>query len=445
MAEGILAEVVTATAGGAVLMGWALYLRCSPELIGILGALPFASQLVQLPSAWLSCVAGYRRVAIFAVAASRQVLWVLVALPFLPLSLEGMRAALMAVAVVSAFLGMVGNNAWVAWMGELVPLRLRGRYFGRRTALCTLGGTLASLAAGFGLDFAQAGDAAGIALSALAAVAAGSGIATTILMRRQHQPTPEGGRAPFHPRLALQPLADPDARRIIWFQVGWNGAIGLSSAFFAVHMLQNLGMGFALMAAYNAALAGIRILTGPLWGRIIDRVGARAVVVFCSFGVSVIPILWLFPQPGFLLPLALEVIVSGTLWGGHGLASFALPLDLSPRQNRQFYVATFASAGGVAFAASAALGGVIVGALPVERFAFGHHWYAIHAVFVISAACRFLTAYLSLRIRDPAGRPVAEVGRMLLEGAREAHGRARALWPPAARATEGQRRSGGAA
>jgi hypothetical protein len=49
-------------------MGWALHLGCSPELIGILGALPFASQLIQLPSAWLSCVAGYRRVAIVTVA-----------------------------------------------------------------------------------------------------------------------------------------------------------------------------------------------------------------------------------------------------------------------------------------------------------------------------------------------------------------------------------------
>ena len=55
----------------------------------------------------------------------------------------------------AAVLGVLGNNAWVAWMGELVPSRIRGRYFGRRTGLCMLGGALAAGVAGLLLDWAR--------------------------------------------------------------------------------------------------------------------------------------------------------------------------------------------------------------------------------------------------------------------------------------------------
>ena len=56
----------------------------------------------------------------------------------------------------AATLGVLGNNAWVAWMGELVPKRIRGRYFGKRTGLCMLGGGLAAAAVGLLLDWARA-------------------------------------------------------------------------------------------------------------------------------------------------------------------------------------------------------------------------------------------------------------------------------------------------
>lgn len=73
-AEGMVAEVVSACAGGAVLTGWALYLGCNPFWIAMLGALPFFAQLAQLPAAWFTAFAGQRRVAIAAVCASRQAL-----------------------------------------------------------------------------------------------------------------------------------------------------------------------------------------------------------------------------------------------------------------------------------------------------------------------------------------------------------------------------------
>ena len=50
MLEGALAEVVGACTSGGALTAWALYLELPPLLIGVLGALPFTAQLVQLPA-----------------------------------------------------------------------------------------------------------------------------------------------------------------------------------------------------------------------------------------------------------------------------------------------------------------------------------------------------------------------------------------------------------
>ncbi|MFP2903185.1 hypothetical protein ACLEQD_43990, partial [Corallococcus sp. 4LFB] len=46
----------------------------------------------------------------------------------------------------------------------------------------------------------------------------------------------------------------------------------------------------------------------------------------CSLGISAIPMLWLLPTAGTLWPLLFDVLLAGSLWSGHGLAIFALPL-----------------------------------------------------------------------------------------------------------------------
>ena len=52
-------------------------------------------------------------------------------LPFLGASEATGQRILFVVAALSAALGVLGNNAWVSWMGELVPRRIRGRYDGQ--------------------------------------------------------------------------------------------------------------------------------------------------------------------------------------------------------------------------------------------------------------------------------------------------------------------------
>ncbi len=413
VSEGIVAEVFTACAGATVLTAWALALKLGPFLVGVMTALPFFAQFIQFPAAWLTSTFGYRRVALAAVFLSRQVMLPLCVLPWLPLTLAGQQRLLVAVAALSAVLGVIGNNAWVAWMGELVPESIRGRFFGRRTALCTLGGTLASLVAGVMMDKLRPPEGIGLGLPLLAGLACVAGAVTTALMMRQHDPAPHREKAKLDFQVALLPLRDERARRVLVYQMAWNAAVGLSAPFYSFHMLKNLKMSFLTMALYLAAVAGMRMLAAPLWGKILDRVGAQPVLLGCSLGIGVIPLFWLFPTATFLWPLLLDVLVAGVLWGGHGLAIFALPLSVAPRKGRPFYLAAFSTAGGLAYAGASALGGGLASLLPTEFTLGGHLWVNLHVLFLLSAVTRVAAAFLATRIIEPDARPVCSLGALV--------------------------------
>ncbi|KFE70239.1 MFS transporter [Hyalangium minutum] len=411
--EGMFAEVFTACAGATVLTAWAIALKLGPFLVGVMTSISFFAQFVQFPAAWLTSAFGHRRVALTAVCLSRLLMLPLCLVPWLPLTLAGQQRLLVAIAAGSAVLGVVGNNAWVAWMSELVPRPLRGRFFGRRTALCTLAGTLASLVAGVFLDQGRQLQAVGAALPLLAAVACVMGVITTLLLARQHDPAPGSTPLRLDLEAARMPLRDPRARRVLIYQVVWNAAIGLSGPYFTLHMLQNLKMTFVVMAIYSAAVAAVRMLLAPVWGRIIDRVGAQPVVLGCSLALVLVPLVWLVPTADLLWPLVFDVLLAGALWSGHGLAVFALPLSVAPREGRPFYLAAFATAGGLAYAAASALGGGLASVLPSQFILGSHAWVNLQVLFVLSSVVRLAAAFLAARIIEPDARTICSIGALL--------------------------------
>jgi MFS family permease len=409
MAEGALAEVVGACTTGGVLTAWALYLELSPLLIGLLGALPFSAQLVHLPASWVTRRFGARKVALWTIGVARQSVLVLALLPVLPLPLTRKQQVFLACAFVSAALNVMGNNAWTSWMGDLVPGRVRGRYFGKRNALCALAATCASLGVGVALDAGRNHGGAGLSLCLLTLASCAVGAVTTTLLARQHQPDdahpPEA--APL--RVAMAPLRDGRARNLLAFQMAWSAAGGIAAAFYPLHMIGNLRMGFARMAVYTAAVAAFRMLSAPLWGHLLDRGGERRVLVISAFALSLSPVLWIFAADGRLWPLALDAAISGGATAGLSLASFSLPLALSRPATRSFYVGALAAAGGLAAGCGSAAGGAAVRLLPDAWSLFGQPLVSAHALFLVGATARFCAAGLALRVREGAPAEVLQM------------------------------------
>jgi hypothetical protein len=113
-------------------------------------------------------------------------------------------------------------------------------------------------------------------------------------------------------------------------------------------------------------------------------------------------------------PIAIEAVISGTLWGGHGIAAFDVAIGVSPRRGRPFYLAVFAVGAGVGFAVSSILAGLLAAALAAPLRDAGSTWSEIHVLFLLSALGRAGTAFLALRIAEPAARGVPDLARALL-------------------------------
>jgi MFS family permease len=413
--EGASSEVFAACAGGGILTAWAIYLGASPLVIGLLGALPVACNVLNLPAAWLTHIVGRKRLAVAAVGASRLAYLPLIAFPLLSLPDATRLRIFIALVAVTSVLAVIGNNAWIAWMGDLVPGPIRGRFFGRRTVFLTLAGATTSLAAGVTLDALGPRGWKGETLAGLVAVACLAGLASIWLLRRQYEPAAAGTHSERAGWAALADcLRDRAVRPFLWYQFFWHVAVGCVAGFISFHMLVNLRMGFALVAAHGVAVAVVRIVAAPLWGRAVDRLGARPVLVLCSFGVAAVPAIWMLTTPDRLWPIALEALVSGVLWGGHGIASVDLSVALAPRAGRPFFLATFATAGGLGFALASILAGLLASLLPAHFELFGLSWTAIHVLLLISALGRTAAALLAVRIQEGNARSVPELLRTLV-------------------------------
>lgn len=409
--EGMLAEIVAACAGGGLVLGWALELKCGPLLTALLGALPFVSQLVHVPSAWFSSPKARRRIALVALTASRQMLLGFALLPLVPMADETRRIVFGSLVALSSIVGVIGNGAWLGWMGSLVPKRLQARYFARRSACATLAGALGALGAGLLLDVARRHGHASHALEVLSIVGWAAGTACTLLLARKADP---GAAEASRPRGAHRPWTCPKSRPILAYQLVWNGAIGLAAGLFGIFLVRDLRLGFTLMALHGATLAIVRAAATPLWGRALERVGARPVLVVTSFLIALVPLLWLAPtRQEFVLPLAFDALVGGILWAGHGVASFQLPFAVSSEESRPFYFAAFSSVSGVAFAIAAVAGGALLPHLPRHFSLAGVRCNAMDALFLLSAALRLGGWLVSLRVEVPRSRPVPELWRGL--------------------------------
>jgi len=416
--EGIAAELVGATVTGSVLTAWALYLDFSPLLVGVLGALPFAAQLAQLPCAWVTRVRGSKWTALAALRASRTLPLLLAPLPFVSLPLAAKQTVLLVFAALWAVLGVAGNNAWTTWMAELVPGSVRGRYFGLRTAFCAAGSALGGLSAGLVLDAARARGRTGLILCALSLVSFLFGVVTLELLKRQG----EGPSKPL-PRPRWRDLSrafsDRRVRRALVFSTAWAAATGLATpAFYDIHMARTLHTGFARLAMYDSAIAVLRIATAPLWGKAIDRVGSKPVLLACCFGLSLSPLLWLVAHDNMLWPLAIDAVFCGALLAGQSLASFSLPLAISSVEGRAFQLAGFATAAGAASAVASVAGGALVSAFPGRVVVFGVAAGGVQLLFLASGALRVCAAALALRIEESGARTVRTLGRLAFRAVR---------------------------
>jgi MFS family permease len=410
--EGAPAEAFLSLATGSALTAWALCLGADALYLSVLQSLLVGAQVLHGLAASVSARQPQRRVATAAVLVSRLAWAPMIVVPFLDVAHETALAMLFVVALVSAIAHVFLQNSAGSWLGGIVPPAIRGRFFAGRSRIGTAAMALGALAAALLLDRESDATRDGPALAMLAALACAVGLVSVLLMRRMPEPAPHANDAERASLLAT--ARDRRLRPLLVYQLVLGAAISPGTAFFSLWVLDRLALPYLALAGHAFVIAVTRALAAPLWGRAVDRFGARPVLVVATLGVSAMPLLWMASSRGFVWPLVLDAMISGALWGGQQIAMFDLPLRASDPRARPQALAAVAMALGLGWLGGSWLFGATASGLA------GVVDEPLRVVFLMSAIGRASCAFLALRVTDDRAQPVRSLVRHVALRARPA-------------------------
>jgi len=407
--EGSTTQIFLVWTSGSVLTGYTLYLGGGPMELAAIACVPQLAQLSAPFAAWLQGMVPRRLLLITAFAMIGRFAWLLPALfPLLSLPKEAAVKLLIAVLALSSVFQSSAGAIWTAWMGEIVPERRRGAYFGFRNGVLSVVGMGSNLLGGVLLD-AIPEPYNFPAILGVGLVCAATGI---WLYSKHWQPAmPRTVRPVAH--VFHGPLGDPNFRRLLVFAFYWQAAVLAGSPFVYPYLLDHLKMSYTQVAIWSSLAAAVTLLTSTVWGRIADRIGNKPVLMAGTIVAgSVLPLSWILATPENLTFIWVSSLMDALAWGSINPAIFNIALATAPRRNRIDYVSILAMTTGVAGFAGGMIAGRLMKAIEDQSIMLGgYEWTNYQTIFVLSGLMR-CTAFLFLaRVGETRAWSVAETWR----------------------------------
>jgi MFS family permease len=378
----------------------------------MLSALPHVANLSQLTASFLLELTGKRKALTLVTSGLSRLLWVAIIL--LPLGLFGRLSdirvwAMVAIVALSALFIAMNNTAWLSWLGDLIPPRLRGRYFGRRNMVIAAVGMTVPLAGSALIDTwkSEFNPQAPGGFLIVFCVGIICGLAALVVQwRMPEMPLVPRQGAPFFSRLSI-PLRDVNFRRFICFHLCWGWSVNLAAPFFAVYMLKDLQLSYTFVTALASLTALTNMVGMRFWGQMTDRFSAKPVSLLGGLGAAFLPGIWLATtviSPWVVLPLV--HVLGGFAWSAFNLNVNTLLLALAPTRERSIYLSVYAALTGLTAAAAPIVGGLLgrvlqSGAVPLPSWLDAYLF-----LFALSCLLRLLSLLLFLRVHEPREVPL---------------------------------------
>ncbi len=250
-----------------------------------------------------------------------------------------------------------------SWLGDLVRLRGRSRFLGRRQRRMLLGEAAGMVAAGlfawhFHEQYPHRPQWLGYAMPAVWGAAFMLGAVVPLGLM------PAGGSGRVVARGAdwrdlLRPLSDPRFLRLLVFGCWLSFFNGVTQSAQNIFPRRVLGVSLLLALALKIMMRCGQLAVSPYLGRMADRFGNRNMMMPCLLVVAA--------GPGFYLLAAIDgwewFMGAWVVWiayAGINVGQPGLLLKLSPRQTDTPYIATFFAVTGLCYALSTISGGWVM-------------------------------------------------------------------------------------
>jgi len=367
--DGLASETMVSLTGGAFLVALALLLGASNIQIGLLAALPMLANLFQILSVML--VQRYqnrRAIAVYGIVLGRIPLVVLGGLVLLNGGTSV--GTFIFFLLIHHLFSSISGLSWNSWMKDMIPERILGTYFSRRSSYTqTLNVTLSVLLALL-LDFirSQYPEYELTAFASFYIVGGTVGLIGSYLLSRAPEPQSYLSTERLTTLFRL-PLKNENFRRLLVFNSAWVFALNIATPFFMVFMLQGLALPLSYVIVFTVMgqLSGIATLR--MWGVLSDRYSNKSIISVSAPIYIACIVGWVFVglyRADYLNLglLALIHIFSGMATAGINLALTNIGLKLAPRADAIVYL----SVRNIVTSAFSALG-PLVGGILADYFA----------------------------------------------------------------------------
>lgn len=413
--EGAFATVHITLTTGAFLTGFALLLGANDFQIALLMSIPLLTQVFQILSIHAIERLGRRKWITGILSATGRSLWIFLAfIPLVPTMKDHAIAIfLICLIVINSMLSFSGAP-WLSWMADLVPPGIRGRYFGRRNMVMGIITMITSISAGRLLDYYKILNnlAMGYFIVLTAAVFCGI-IAFYFIIK---QPEPPYQRMPSY-RFATyvkQPFRIAKFRKLLYFYLFFTFSLGLASSYFPVYLLKTLNWSFSSLALLSIGASIITLLTQPLWGRIIDRMGHKPVIKTTAIGLLPLPILYIISTTETSWPVWLDIFFTGVFWSGFNLVMFNMVIHSLPQHGKPAFLAVYAAMTGIVNFIAMIIGGFLAQQLSSIMVNFmGHSLINYHFLFLLTLILRIAAIPLVDKLEEPEAKTIGVMIRRI--------------------------------
>jgi MFS family permease len=353
-AEGTTATILLSMLSGTLLTAFALSLGASPLQVGLMASLGPAMQIGQVFTAYVvERVESRRRLTTWTLSLYR-VIWAVAGLLALVLPSGWNLSVFMGLYAAAWLIGAPGFTGWQSLMTDLVPLEIRGRYFGRRWMVNTAIGIGALMLAGWAVDHYPGTRGFAVLYGLALVVTAMNWYCLTELPEIPQEVAP----VPYWEHLR-QPFRNPQFLVVVAWLAGWTLVQVAVLPFYTVLMATRLGHSYSLIAVLGSVLSLASALSFTLWGRLIDRRGPFWLAGPAAVQAAVVPLLWLLAGRFGVWYLVVLHVLLGIAAAGLQMLTLQMSMQLAPRDQRAVHLAVINGANGLAGFIGPLLAGVL--------------------------------------------------------------------------------------
>ena len=394
-------------------VGFMLALDVDKFWIAVLSATLPLSRVMEIVGSYLTHRTGRRRQIFAWPLISSRMLWVgIVLVPLLLGSQWTFDAAkgtavllptLFALLLTSSLLTWIGANAWLSWMGDLIPEQIRGRYFGVRQVCEVVVSTAGMLLVGWYMGEHPIYGQYVVVFCILVFF----GVADVLLFLRVPHPEVTVSRDEGEiRRMFLLPFRDRRYRQLMLFLGTWMFGSGLLHPYMWVFIKSNDYLGLTYMfGAVSMAIGGsCRAGTSYVWGLLGDHWSARKALLLCVLVSVTPPFYYLFATPTSKLPIYLAWAIGSVAWSGIIVLAFRYTIALAPPRQRSMYLACYSAMMGlVGTAAYLCAGGLVLLLNGIEIPVGPWVWGDLQVLFCIAGVLRGLSLIPLFRMDRDTG------------------------------------------